>query len=109
MKLHHKTMPSDLAILDAEQYIGTAGPGKTGKAKKAHLAQADDGPRKKAKTSSVAEETEANDDGDERSKRARGRPRLDTKDQTAAEVGVLLVSLFHMLVVALAGSVRPLV
>lgn len=88
MKLRRDPMPSDLAILSAEQY-GTAGvhhPVKSAKAKKTHSSHADDGPRKRAKTSPVAVVTEVNDDGDEKSKRARGRPRLDTKDQTAAEV-----------------------
>lgn len=106
MKLQHRTMPSDLAILNAEHYIDTAGLGKSGKAKKSHSSQAEEGPRKRAKTSSVAVEVEALEDGDEKSKRARGRPRLDTKDQTAAEVGSLHVSLIHSIVVVHAGAIH---
>lgn len=98
MKLRHEPMPSDVAILSAEQY-GTASfghlSGSVGKPKKTHTAHADhDGPRKRAKTSSVAVVTEVTEDGDgdDKAKRSRGRPRLDTKDQSAADVCTLFLS-----------------
>lgn len=103
-------MSSDLPILNAEQYIDAADIRPTVKArrgKKSPAARSEEGPRKRAKTSSKAIVTEKEDqeeeeededadgdadadadaDEDEKSKRARGRPRLDTKDQNAAEVG----------------------
>lgn len=89
MKLRQEPMPTDLPILNAEEY-GTDGadsPVKNGKVKKAQTSREDEGPRKRAKTTSTAVVTEVTDEGDEKSKRARGRPRVDTKDQTAAEVG----------------------
>lgn len=57
------------------------------KANKTQSPHAEEGPRKRAKTSPSAVVTEVKDDGaDDTSKRVRGRPRLDTKDQTAADV-----------------------
>lgn len=98
-------MSSNLAILDAEQFVGTAGihlAGKGGIVKKAHPVHADDGPRKRAKRSTVTVVTEVGeeDGGDEKSTRARGRPRLDTKDQTAADVGSMVsyVQLCHLVI-----------
>jgi hypothetical protein len=83
-------MPSDLAILSAEQYGGAAFTTNAGQAKESPLVNTNYGPRKRARKSSVTLETEAPEDGEEeKRKRARGRPRLDTKDQTAAEVGCL--------------------
>lgn len=93
MKLRREPMPSDLAILSAEQY-GPAGfhlSGTVGKTKKTHPAHAGhDGPRKRSKTAAVTVVTEVNEDGDEddKGKRTRGRPRLDTKDQNPADVGI---------------------
>ncbi|KUI53618.1 AP-1-like transcription factor [Cytospora mali] len=78
-------MSSDLAILSAEQYGGTAFHTKTGKTKEFRSDHRDDWPRKRTKTSLVTVVTEVAEDGEEEKKRARGRPRLDTKDQTAAE------------------------
>lgn len=101
-------MSSDLPILNAEQYIDAADirpTVKAGRGKKGSAARSEEGPRKRARTSSKAtvkdngdqEEEDEDADGDadpdadadedEKSKRARGRPRLDTKDQNAAEVG----------------------
>ncbi|ROW08314.1 hypothetical protein VMCG_03204 [Cytospora schulzeri] len=79
-------MPSDLAILGAEQYGGTAFTTQAGKANEPQSLYSDEWPRKRAKTSSVAIVTDFPEDGEEEKvKRVRGRPRLDTKDQTAAE------------------------
>ncbi|KAL1881344.1 hypothetical protein Daus18300_001197 [Diaporthe australafricana] len=79
-------MPSDLAILSAEQYLDGSFTSKSSKAKKPSTSQTETTPRKRAKISPVAAETEPAEDGeDDGAKRARGRPRLDTKDQTAAE------------------------
>lgn len=79
-------MPSDLAILSAEQYGGAAFTTNSGQARESPLVGTDYGPRKRARKSSVTLGTEAPEDGEEeKRKRARGRPRLDTKDQTAAE------------------------
>lgn len=86
--MRHEAMPSDLAILSAEQYLDGSLTGKTGKAKKPPTSKPETSPRKRAKISPPAAETESAEDGeDDGAKRARGRPRLDTKDQTAAEVG----------------------
>lgn len=94
MRLYHKPMSSDLAILNAEQFLGTADmhlARKTSKVKKAHPAHADDGPRKRPKRAAVTvTRVDEEDDADEKSTRARGRPRLDTTDQTAADVGACL-------------------
>lgn len=86
--MRHEAMPSDLAILSAEQYLDGSFTGRTGKAKKPPTSKPETSPRKRAKVSPPAAETESAEDGDDDgAKRARGRPRLDTKDQTAAEVG----------------------
>lgn len=100
MRVYDDLMSSDLPILNAEQYIDTARirpTQKAGRGKKSPAEVSEEGPRKRAKTSSKAIVTETRDEGeddedadadeDEKSKRARGRPRLDTKDQNAAEVG----------------------
>lgn len=82
-------MPSDLSILDAEEYdVGIHFP--SSKAKSILRSRYEDGPRKRAKTSSITV-TEIVDDQDaeDETKRARGRPRLDTKDETAADVSVI--------------------
>ena len=79
----------DLAILSAELYDDSPplGPAKRGAAarKKQSLASSshgsEEGPRKRARAQAV----EASEHDDE-AKRARGRPRLDTKDETAADV-----------------------
>lgn len=113
MRVCDDLMSSDLPILNAEQYIDTAEirpTKKAGRGKKSPAELSEDGPRKRAKTSSKAVVTEIGDEGqededadadadadadeDEKSKRARGRPRLDTKDQNAAEVsaGFLFVA-----------------
>lgn len=97
-------MASAIAILNAEQYLGTSGiphlHGKAaGRVKKttSQHSHADGGPRKRAKTSSTAvvtEVAEVDEDGEgETTKRARGRPRLDTKDQSAADVRVVYFGL----------------
>lgn len=87
-KMRPEAMPSDLAILSAEQYLDGTFTGKTGKAKKPSTSKPETSPRKRAKISPPAVETESAEEGDDDgAKRARGRPRLDTKDQTAAEVG----------------------
>ncbi|KAF3761696.1 hypothetical protein M406DRAFT_74639 [Cryphonectria parasitica EP155] len=80
-------MASPIAILNAEQYSGIHTIGKSSKMRKAHQPSVDDGPRKKAKTSSMgtAATVEDQDGGDEKGRKARGRPRLDTKDQTAVD------------------------
>lgn len=91
-------MSSDLLILNAEEYVGAAdlrSNEKAEKVKKSSAAHSEEGPRKRAKTSSktiVSELEEENEDeedadADEKSKRARGRPRLDTRDQNAVDVG----------------------
>lgn len=86
--MRREAMPSDLAILSAEQYFDGSFTGEAGKAKKPSTSQPKTSPRKRAKISPPAVETESAEDGDDDgAKRARGRPRLDTKDQTAAEVG----------------------
>ncbi|CAN8097886.1 unnamed protein product [Discula destructiva] len=89
-------MSSDLAILNAEQFMGAAGLQLTrhaSKAKKSHPPHSDDGPRKRTKRSTQVTVVERVDDeggdenADEKSARVKGRPRLDegTKDQTAAD------------------------
>lgn len=92
--MRHEAMPSDLSILSAEQYLDGPFPGKTGKAKQPSTSKPETAPRKKAKISPPTVEAESADDGDDDgAKRARGRPRIDTKDQTAAEVGRGLILL----------------
>ncbi|KAL2276418.1 hypothetical protein FJTKL_00866 [Diaporthe vaccinii] len=84
--MRHEAMPSDLAILNAEQYLDGSFAGKTGKAKKPSTSKPETSPRKRAKISPPAAEPEsAEGEDDDCAKRARGRPRLNTKDQTAAE------------------------
>lgn len=86
--MRHEAMPSDLPILSAEQYLDGPFPGKTGRAKQPSTSKPETAPRKRAKVSPPTVETESAEDGeDDGAKRARGRPRIDTKDQTAAEVG----------------------
>jgi hypothetical protein len=86
--MRHEAMPSDLSILSAEQYLDGALPSRKGKAKEPPKSKAETGPRKRAKISPPALEAEPSEDrDDDGAKRARGRPRIDTKDQTAAEVG----------------------
>lgn len=86
--MRHEVMPSDLSILSAEQYLDGPFTGKTGRAKQPSASKPETAPRKRAKISPPAVETESAEDGeDDGAKRARGRPRIDTKDQTAAEVG----------------------
>lgn len=86
--MRHEAMPSDLSILGAEQYLDGPFTGKTGRAKQASTSKPEAAPRKRAKISPPAVEAESAEDGeDDGAKRARGRPRIDTKDQTAAEVG----------------------
>lgn len=91
-------MTSHPPNLSGEQHIGAAGlrlNEETEKVKKNPAARSEEGPRKRAKKSAkpvvteVEEDYEDDEDAgvDEESKRARGRPRLDTKDQNAAEVG----------------------
>lgn len=81
-------MPSDLASLSAEEDGGAAINKRSGKGREPPAVHGDDWGRKRVKMSSVAVVTEVAEDGEEeKMKRARGRPRLDTKDQTAAEVG----------------------
>lgn len=91
MRVYDGLMSSDLPILNAEQYVGAAGirlTEKAEKAKKGPAARSEEGPRKRPKTSSKAAVADVDgDDADENAKRARGRPRLDTKDQNAADVG----------------------
>lgn len=100
MRVCDDLMSSDLPVLNAEQYIDTADirpTQKAGRGKKSPAELGEEGPRKRARTSSKAivaevadegeEDEDADADEDEKSKRARGRPRLDTKDQNAAEVG----------------------
>lgn len=92
MKLWADSMASDLPILNAELYAGVHLIGEIGKAKNARAAQGDDGPRKRARKSPVRViEARGLDDGGEKAKRGRGRPKLDTKDQSATEVGSLLL------------------
>lgn len=92
--MRRAAMPSDLAILGAEQYGGTAFTAKVDKAKEPLSVYTGDWPRKRARTSSVAMVTGVQEDGEEETmKRARGRPRLDTKDQTASEVGYVCLYL----------------
>ncbi|KAI3398359.1 hypothetical protein diail_9451 [Diaporthe ilicicola] len=84
--MRHEAMHTDLPILSAEQYLDGALTGKPDKAKKPSTSQPEPSPRKRAKTSPLSVETESAEDGENGgAKRARGRPRLDTKDQTAAE------------------------
>lgn len=97
--MRRAAMPSDLAILSAEQYGGTAFTAKHDKAKELLSVCTDDWPRKRARTSPVATVTGVKEDGEEeKMKRARGRPRLDTKDQTASEVGYVCLCLMIGLV-----------
>lgn len=95
MRLYSNAMSSDLAILNAEHFIGTARihmPGKaSSRVKTAHSAHPYNGPRKRPKRATVTvpttvDENEDNHDVEEKLTRARGRPRLDTKDQSAADV-----------------------
>ena len=86
--MRHEAMPSDLPILSAEQFLDGPFPGRTGKTKQPSASKPETAPRKRAKISPPAVEAESAEDVDDDSaKRARGRPRIDTKDQTAAEVG----------------------
>ncbi|KAJ4393511.1 hypothetical protein N0V93_002723 [Gnomoniopsis smithogilvyi] len=100
-------MSSDLLIINEEQFVGEAdvrSSVKADKVKKSPASRSEEGPRKRAKRSLEAivkeveeekgeeEEEEGDQEGDdddagpdEQSKRARGRPRLDTKDQSAAD------------------------
>ncbi|KAG8164612.1 hypothetical protein KVR01_004887 [Diaporthe batatas] len=84
--MRHEAMPSDLSILSAEQYLDGPFSGRTSRAKKPSTSKPETAPRKRAKVSPPTAETESAEDGDDDgAKRARGRPRIDTKDQTAAE------------------------
>jgi len=79
-------MKSDLAILNAEQFDDGV---RVSSGKAARSADNGLNPRKRAKTqpSSGTEKEE------EEKKRTRGRPRLDTRDETAADVSVAVVLL----------------
>ncbi|KAJ4412448.1 hypothetical protein N0V82_008803 [Gnomoniopsis sp. IMI 355080] len=90
-------MPSHPPNLSGEQHVGAADlrlSEETEKVKRSPAARSEEGPRKRAKkrpkpivTEPVEEESEDGEDAgvDEQSKKARGRPRLDTTDQNAAE------------------------
>ncbi|KAK0643980.1 hypothetical protein B0T16DRAFT_332013 [Cercophora newfieldiana] len=74
----------DLAILSAEVYASPGIPfGRAGAAKKGPPpgGPSEDGPRKRARVQSSTDGGEH----EEEKKRARGRPRLDVKDETAAD------------------------
>lgn len=89
--------PSDLAsILSAEQYRGAGFTAEADKAEGSLSVYTDDWPRKRAGNPPVSMVTQVQEDGEEeKMKRARGRPRLDTKDQTASEVGRVCFYLYH--------------
>jgi len=76
----------DLAILSAETYTsGIPFPGPrspVARKSKAPSRPAEDGPRKRARVQPSADGIAQ----EEEKKRARGRPRLDVKDETAADV-----------------------
>ncbi len=78
-------MKSEIAALNAEQYGAEAGflSGSRPTRKAPARPAADAGPpsRKRAKV-----DAGSSPEKDDEPKRARGRPRLDTKDETAAEV-----------------------
>jgi hypothetical protein len=85
--------PGDLAILSAEVYDDSpafASAGRPPVTRKPPSAPgpsqrgAAEGPRKRTRTQ-TAEDAEAAE-GEDDKKRSRGRPRLDTKDETAADV-----------------------
>ncbi|KAJ9144112.1 AP-1-like transcription factor [Pleurostoma richardsiae] len=86
-----RLMQSDLAILNAEQYdLGLRLPsGRVRKGRNSPHSDDPVAPRKKAKVhATTAESPQENGDKtgeEEEKKRARGRPRLDTKDETAAD------------------------
>ncbi len=76
----------DLAILSAEIYtpgLPHAATGPTIRTRKAAARTSDDGPRKRAKIRPTSGPFEREE---EEKKRTRGRPRLDVKDETAADV-----------------------
>lgn len=121
MRVCDDLMSSDLPILNAEQYTDTVDirpTQKAGRGKKSPAELGEEGPRKRAKTSSKAivkevgdegkEDEDADADEDEKSKRARGRPRLDTKDQNAAEVGARFFCLKASHLIKLTANVFPL-
>ncbi|KAK3349859.1 hypothetical protein B0T25DRAFT_570463 [Lasiosphaeria hispida] len=75
----------DLAILSAEIYtpgLPYSAPGGPAVTKKTPLTRTEEGPRKRAKRQSPEETVEREE---EEKKRTRGRPRLDVKDETAAD------------------------
>ena len=81
----------DLAILSAETYHGpdlaflTSPRSAAGKKTQQQSSTTQDGPRKRLKRQSP----EGGEQDDEEKKRSRGRPRLDIKDETAADVSCL--------------------
>lgn len=80
----------DLAILSAETYTsGIPFPtprSPVAKRSKAPSRPAEDGPRKRARVQPSGDGTGQEED----KKRTRGRPRLDVKDETAADVSLPL-------------------
>jgi len=80
----------DLAILSAEIYTPGHGYGRPSMPKKTppppSTRGSEEGPRKRARVQPSIDSVERDD---EEKKRARGRPRLDVKDETAADVSCL--------------------
>jgi len=79
-------LAGDLPILSAEVYtpgFSYGRPTTTKKSSPPSTRGSEEGPRKRAKTQSSTDGPEREE---EEKKRARGRPRLDVKDETAADV-----------------------
>ncbi|PSR76757.1 hypothetical protein BD289DRAFT_456903 [Coniella lustricola] len=85
MKLGGGTITSPLAVLNAEQYDDIYLTAKMTKTGKTPRLQRDGAPRKRARTSAANATVQDLDEAEEKTKRTRGRPRLDTTDQTAAD------------------------
>lgn len=86
-----RVMGSDLAILSAERYDDgrrAQRPATNGTAMKKAISSGGDKsvPKKRARKQPPVDQ----DEHDEEKKRARGRPRLDTTDQTPQEAGSFL-------------------
>ena len=95
------TSRDDLPILSAEVYppglAGLSYSGSTRAAKKPLPVRTSDatqeGPRKRAKAQPAPKKDDEHHGEEEEKKRARGRPRLDVKDETAADVSCSLLPL----------------
>ena len=94
------TSRDDLPILSAEVYppglAGLSYSGSTRAAKKPLPVRTSDatqeGPRKRAKAQPAQKKDDEHHGEEEEKKRTRGRPRLDVKDETAADVSYSRVS-----------------